>query len=239
MPAAERSSASPGAFLGLDSPYSDLARARVVVVPLPYEATVSYAGGTAAGPEAILAASRQVELYDRDFADEPALAYGVHTLPPLSFPPGLPPATVQERVTQAAAAVAKEHFPLALGGEHSLSPGVFAGLCQARPGVMFDIVHLDAHADLRDSYDATPYSHACAARRLLENPACRFLWQLGIRSLASEEAAYIRERPDRIRTWFIEELRSGTTWREELHRGIQGRPVFLTFDVDCLDPAVV
>lgn len=231
-----------GAFLGLAFPHCDPRTAGAVVIPAPYEATVSYGGGTGRGPAGILEASRQVEIYDRELDSEPALRYGIHTEPPLAFAQGEAADAVHDRLAARVAAAAEKHrFFLVLGGEHGISPGVFAGLARARPGECFDIVHLDAHADLRDSYEGNPCSHACAARRLLDNPACGFLWQFGIRSLCAEEAAFIRENPRRVRTWFAEEAtpHPDAAWRRELAKGLAGKKIFLTFDVDALDPAVV
>ncbi|MDR1519654.1 MAG: agmatinase, partial [Planctomycetota bacterium] len=231
-----------GAFLGLGRPYCDPAFARVVVIPAPYEASVSYGGGAARGPAGLIEASRQVELYDRGLDAEPALSYGIHTGPALSIAPGEPPERVFARLAgRVEEAAVNQRFPLVLGGEHSITPGVLAGLARAGPGRVFDIVHLDAHADLRDEYEGNPHSHACAARRLLEQPACGKIWQLGIRSICPEEIDFIRARPDRVRAWFAEDLypEAGGGWRRELAAGLAGKPVFVTFDVDALDPSVV
>ncbi|MDR1534138.1 MAG: arginase family protein [Planctomycetota bacterium] len=228
-----------GDFLGLPAWLCRKEAARVEVVPAPYEAGVSYGGGAARGPAALIAASRQVELYDRGLGTEPVRRYGVHTGPALAFAPDEPPASVLGRLAErTAAAAAAGRFPLVLGGDHSLSPGAFAGIALARPGDAFDIVHLDAHADLRDRYGGSPHSHACAARRLLEHPACGKIWQLGVRSLGAGEAAFLRSRPGRLRTWFAEDL-SGDAWRRELAEGLAGKRVYLTLDVDAFDPAVV
>ncbi|MDR3077883.1 MAG: agmatinase [Planctomycetota bacterium] len=233
--------ADEGAFLDLKPPHCSRDFARVAVLPVPYEATVSYKGGTALGPAGLIEASRQVELYDRRLDAEPALTYGVRTLPALPLTPGEETKAMLERLAGRVEELARDgRFPLVLGGEHSITPGVFAGLALAKPGQDFDIVHLDAHADLRDSYEGNPHSHACAARRLLEHPACRKIWQLGIRSFCAEEAAFSRARPNRLRRWLAEELapdRNGS-WRRELAEGLAERRVFLTFDVDALDPAV-
>ena len=242
MPTGDRESPDEGAFLNLKPPHCSRDFARVAVLPVPYEATVSYGRGTALGPAGIIEASGQVELYDRRLGAEPVLAYGARTLPALPLAPGEGARTVLDRLAgRVESLVGDGRFPLALGGEHSITPGVFAGLAAARPGQSFEIVHLDAHADLRDSYGGDPHSHACAARRLMEHPACRGIWQLGIRSLSAEEAAFSRAHPDRLRRWHADELemdRNGS-WRRELAEGLAGRRVFLTFDVDALDPSVV
>lgn len=225
----------PDNFLGLPPDVSG-ASARVRVLPIPFEATVSYGHGTARGPAAIITASQQVELYDREFDAEPALAYGIHTLPALDLPDD--PAAAVPAIA-AAVAVAARHGQLVvgLGGEHTVSAGVARGLLDACGGPL-TVVQLDAHADLRDEYAGSPYSHACVARRLLEYPEVEQVLQLGIRSVCREEVEFARQDPRRVRIWYAEEVHAGD-WRAELTDRLHGRRVFLTLDVDGLDPAIV
>jgi agmatinase len=234
-------------FLGLPLGAQDPAKARVSVLPIPYEATVSYEGGTRAGPDALIAASQQVELYDEELDREPALDWGVHTLPPLpcGFASG-------EEMVEAVAAAAEAALPgsaargrapapmlLSLGGEHSITPGLVRGVRRAlgRPLV---VVQVDAHADLRDSYDDDRNSHACAMRRVLEEtpgPAV----QLGIRSFSQEEADFARTAGDRIHLFTMARI-AAAGWRSvlrRLERLVAGSDVYLTIDVDGLDPSVV
>lgn len=226
----------PANFLGLPPHASGFEQARVLVLPIPYEATVSYGGGTARGPEAIIAASQQVELYDREYDAEVALGYGVHTLPPLRLPDD--PAAAVAAITQATAqAAATGKLVVGLGGEHTVSAGFGAGLLQALGGPI-TVVQLDAHADLRDEYEGTPYSHACVMRRLWDRPEVEQVLQLGIRSVCPEEVALVRGHPARVRLWYAEEVHAGG-WRAELVARLRGKRVFLTIDVDGLDPAIV
>jgi agmatinase len=226
-----------GDFLGLDDEHSSFERSRVLVLPLPLEATVSYGAGTARGPAAIVAASRQVELYDREHDAEPALAYGVHTLdaPDLA---GADPATAVRLIAAAVREAASSgKLVVALGGEHTISAGVSRGLLDALGGPL-TVVQLDAHSDLRDSYEGEPYSHACVARRMLDDERVEQVLQLGVRSVDAEEVAFARAHPDRVRVWYAEEVHSDR-WREELAARLRDRRVHLTIDVDGLDPAVV
>ena len=109
---------TPDNFLGLEAEFSAFERARVLVLPIPFEATVSYSGGTADGPAAIIAASQQVELYDREYDAEPALRYGVHTLPALELPDD--PETAVDAIRTAVAEAARTgKFVVGLGGEHT------------------------------------------------------------------------------------------------------------------------
>jgi agmatinase len=223
-------------FLGLPEEISNFDRAGVLVLPLPFEATVSYGGGTVDGPGAIISASQQVELYDREFDGEPALAYGVHTLaaPALSADPA---EAVAQIAAATAAAARSGKLLVGLGGEHTVSVGFGRGILAALGGPL-TVVQIDAHSDLRDEYEDSAYSHACIARRLLEDERIEQVLQLGIRSVCSEEVEFVRTHPDRARVWYAEQVHEGD-WRSELIARIHGKRVFLTIDVDGLDPSIV
>jgi agmatinase len=223
-------------FLGLAPAYTDPERVGVLVLPIPFEATVSYGGGTEKGPEAIISASQQVELYDREFDTEPALEYGVLTLPSLELPTE-PEAAVAAIATATVTAASTGKLVVGLGGEHTVSVGFGRGLKQALGGPI-TLVQIDAHADLRDEYEDSPYSHACIARRLVEDGTVDDLLQLGIRSVCTEEVHFARQNPDRVRIWYAEEVHAGG-WRDELAARLAGKRVYLTIDVDGLDPAIV
>ncbi len=226
----------PDNFLGLADHLSTFDRSGVVILPIPFEATVSYGHGTANGPSAIIAASQQVELYDREFDREPASLFGVHTLPSLSLPDD--PAKAIAVITHAVKKIALSgKLVVGLGGEHSVSVGFGRGLLQALNDDL-TVVQIDAHSDLRDIYDETPYSHACVARRLLEYRRVTQVLQLGIRSVCAEEVAFARAHPDRVHIWYAEDVHAAS-WRDELVRRLAGQRVYLTIDVDGLDPALV
>ncbi|MCC8109189.1 MAG: agmatinase [Planctomycetes bacterium] len=238
---------NPGAFLGLPEEASGYDRSRVVILPMPLEASVSYGGGTAQGPEAILTASQQVELYDPRRDDEPAMRYGIHTLPvPAVFLEngGRPdPAKALDAIRdEAAKHLAARKLVVGLGGEHTASLGMAKAVAETIGS--FVLVHIDAHADLRDSYEDDPLSHASVVRRIAELPQCREILQLGIRSTSKDQADFAREhsgrnaRP-RIRTWYAWDMHGSKEWRRELRKRVAGKRVFLTFDVDGLDPAIV
>ena len=223
-------------FLGLDPPDTAFDRAGVLVLPLPLEATVSWGGGTARGPAAIIEASCQVELYDREHDREPALDYGVHTLPALALPTE-PGAAIEEIAGAVEEAAGSGKLVLGLGGEHTVTAGVTRGLLAALGGPL-TVVQIDAHCDLRDEYEGSGWSHACVARRILDDPRVDQILQLGVRSVDVEEVAYRRAHPDRVRTWYAEDVHSGG-WRDELRARLAGRRVHLTIDVDGLDPGIV
>ncbi|RME56823.1 MAG: agmatinase [Caldilineae bacterium] len=227
---------SYGNFLDLDHEHADFARAKVLILPIPLEATVSYGHGAAQGPQAIIEASQQVELYDREHDREPALDYGIHTLPALDLPED-PAQAVAVIAAATAEAAATGKLVVGLGGEHTVSVGFGRGVLAALGGPL-TVVQIDAHSDLRDTYQGTPYSHACIARRLLEEPGVDQVLQLGIRSVCTEEVTFARNNPERVRVWYAEEVHGGG-WEEELAARLAGRRVYLTIDVDGLDPAIV
>lgn len=223
-------------FLDLPPAYTQFDQAQVVVVPIPLEATVSYGGGTAQGPLAIIEASHQVELYDREFDAEPALDFGIHTLDILSLEDE--PSQATQTIAQTVQAMTQaDKLVVGLGGEHTVSVGFGQGLLAALP-YPITVVQLDAHADLRHEYDDTPYSHACVARRLLENPRVEQVLQLGIRSVCREEVEFARANPHRVQIWYAEDIHAGE-WQEAFTRRVAGRHVYITIDVDGLDPAIV
>ncbi len=238
---------NPGAFLDLPEEACGYERSRVVILPMPLEASVSYGGGTAGGPDAILTASQQVELYDPRRDDEPAMRYGIHTLPvPAVFLEngGRPdPARAIDAIRdEAAKHLAARKFVVGLGGEHTASLGI--GKAVAETVGSFTLVHIDAHADLRDSYEDDPLSHASVVRRIAELPQCREILQLGIRSTSKDQADYTRAQAGRkarprIRTWYSWDMHGSKEWRREFRKRVAGKRVFLTFDVDGLDPAIV
>lgn len=223
----------PDNFLGLDEPLSRWEGARALVLPVPYEATTSYGGGTREGPRAILEASRYVEFYDPETNTEPCAA-GICTLPAVELGGSGPEAAVAElrALYRDLLEAAEGRFVVGLGGEHSISSAPVAAWAERLDGEL-SVLQLDAHSDLRESYQGSPWSHASVMRRVAEH-ADR-ICAVGIRSLSREERSFIRERG--ITTIFAEELRADG-WIERALEGL-GEKVYLTFDVDFLDPSIL
>ena len=227
----------PENFGLLEAADADYDAARAVVLPVPFERTVSYGHGTAGGPAAILAASRSMELYDEELRSEP-YRQGIATLPPF-----LPEGFAMEEALGELDAEAERHlaagkFLVTLGGEHSLTiaPVRAARRVVEAAGGRLGVVQFDAHADLRDEFDGTPYSHASVLRRVVEDGLPHVA--VGLRSLSAPEGALIAARGLPV------------IWGSELGRGdagerfaamLEGLPeaVYLTFDVDYFDPALV
>ena len=235
---AARAAHVPGGFLNLPPEHRRADNARVFVLPIPYEQTVSYEEGTFDGPRALVHASQQVELYDQDFGGEPALSYGIYTLPPLKarYRSG-------QHMMQSVAAAAEDviragKLLVSLGGEHSITPGLVRGVRKALAAELV-VVQIDAHADLRDTYTGTRYSHGCAMRRCLEeNPGPTV--QLGIRSYSQEEADFIRGNVGRVNMWHADDIHAdAAAVRNKVEALVRAKPVYLTIDVDGMDPSII
>lgn len=218
------------AFLGLPENEGTFEEAGVVVLPVPYEATVSYMPGTRFGPRGLLHASRYVELYDHELDFEP-FQVGIHTLPELVLSGAGPEAALTELRTAFDALLAEERFVIMVGGEHSLSgPPILAHA--ERNTERVSVLQLDAHADLRAEYEGTPHSHACVMHKVHDRVN---LVQAGIRALTGEERTLIRDAE--ITTIFAHELRD-PGWIERV-LGPLGEYVYVTIDVDFFDPSVM
>ena len=219
----------PDNFAGLEPVHSTFGSSRVAVLPVPYDFSTSYQGGTRWGPHAILAASRNMEVWD----DELGAIYsaGIHTLPELEVT-ALGPGEMARRVETAFDWVhAHGKLPVMLGGEHSITAGAVRASLKRYPRL--SVLQLDAHADMRDTYLDSPDSHACVMRRIREIcPAA----SVGIRSLSEEEAEHLKRHPAPI-------------WNVRAFRKLAGNfgpildsltdDVFITFDLDGLDPSTL
>jgi len=226
-------------FLDLPPDLREPDRARVHLLPIPYEATVSYGEGTREGPTAIITASHEVELYDEELEGEPALSWGVHTMGALTAGWRTPEKMMDAVAAAVEPVVRAGKLLLALGGEHSITPAIVRGLRRVHAGPL-TVVQVDAHADLRDEFRGTRYSHACAMRRVLdENPGPTV--QIGIRSYSAEEAEFIRANRGRITIWSSRLLREEDPAEvmDQVRAAVAGRDIYLTIDVDGLDPSVV
>ena len=220
---------SYAAFLGLDIPPASYREASVHIIPVEMEKTVSYGAGTGAGPRAILAASQQLETFDGSTVPGKA---GIHTHEPLSCRAAAVEKDLETIATEVAGVLDKKGLPVILGGEHTVTLGALQPFAAGSGRV--GVVQFDAHADLRDSYGGSRFSHACVMRRVHEM-GLPFV-QIGVRSLSTEE--------DRFRRLHnIVSLDAEDIYRE----GIPAVPLpddfpeqlYITFDVDCFDAALM
>lgn len=218
-------------MFGCDPAENTYEDSRVVVLPVPYEQTTSYKGNTKEGPKAILDASRYVETYDEEM-DYEVLKVGIHTLPEFE-PDCTGPEASGKRLEKIAAKIAADDKLLvSLGGEHSITPWLVAGVLKTHKKLT--VLQIDAHADLRDKYEGTPYSHACAMRRCRDLGVTTF--GFGIRSYSKEEADYIKKTGRAFYT--AKELKENPGLAQEYIDSIEG-PVYVSIDIDGFDPAYV
>jgi agmatinase len=218
-------------FLGIPPEDSGFETSRVVILPVPYERTVSYGPGTRNGPTAILEASHYVELYD-DELDEEVYRIGIHTLPGW-LPDDMEPASCLAELEEVVAGlVAPRRFVLTLGGEHSIAPAPIRAHFAKHPKM--SVLHFDAHGDLRDEYEGQKNSHACAAHRWVELgiPSVH----VGIRSISKEEVDYVRKTGTLIVS--NREMHASDAWMEKALAKLTGE-VYVTFDVDFFDGSLV
>jgi agmatinase len=220
----------PNQFIGL-APCA-LAEADAVLLPVPFERTVSYGTGTWRAPQAILDASNQLEEFDEETLIEFGQDLRVHTADPVLD-------DEEESVEQYLAHVAsharqlRDHFVVGLGGEHSVSYGLIDGLCEDLSELT--IVQIDAHTDLRDTLGGKRWSHGTVMRRLLER-GCRLV-QIGVRSVSKEEYTLSQSHPQ-IQTFFARNLEDRWIALEACLAELSGE-IYLSLDVDGLDPSVI
>jgi len=217
-------------FAALDASQSAFERARYVVLPAPYDATTTWRGGTRGGPEAIIAASMNMELWERELGREVG-EVGIHTAPdiePLMSGPELMAARIEEVVGEVLDA---RKIPVLLGGEHSLSLGGIRAL--AARSERLTVVQIDAHTDLRDEYAGTRFGHGCVMRRVSELPNVAVV-QIGLRSTSREEAEEVPANVTQF--WADDVLPDFGAHLPAILAGVSG-DVYLTFDVDGCDPS--
>ncbi len=217
-------------FGGIDPAYPTFEEAAFVVIPIPYDLTSTYQSGSRRGPHAILEASGNMELYDEELCKETYLT-GIYTLSPVESDARGPGEMVHVIRHAAADVLDHDKIPVILGGEHSISFGVVQAMREKYPGI--SVLQLDAHADLRNYYQCSPYGHASVGRRISE--LCPLV-QAGIRSMSAEEAAFMKESS--IRTFSADFILEENMWWEKICETLNG-DVYITIDIDVLDPSIM
>jgi agmatinase len=219
----------PDNFLGLDARASDYAAARFAILPIPYDATTSYGTGTREGPRAIISASQQIELYDEALG-RPSPREGVATQPAVE-PDARGPEQMHERIYRAARQIVRDgKFLIGLGGEHSITSGLVRAVRSRHKDVC--VLQIDAHADLRDQYQGSPYSHASVMRRIYD-AGIRAVG-VGIRSYSPEEARFLRGAG--LPLFSARACHQSSAWIDQAVAHL-GPVVYVTIDIDGFDPA--
>ena len=218
-------------FLGVDNKFK--IKEKVIVVPFGLEKTVSYGEGTRNGPKEIIKASHQVELYDEEFHCEPYKRIGIKTLKPFKIDKNIKKAL--EKISEINEEILyKKNFPLTLGGEHSITPGCISPFVKKYNNLC--LLHFDAHADLRESYNGEKFSHASAIRRCLDHNNVSII-SFGIRNISKNEITYLNKNSSRIKIFWAKDKNK---WNlNKFKKIIKNKTVYLTFDVDGFDSSIM
>lgn len=221
-------------FGNLSEEYSSFKRAKVVVVPVPYEKTTTYKKGTAAGPNAIIDASMYMESFDDELNHE-TYRIGIHTMEELPVR-DLSPENMIKKLKEATQDLIKANkFPVILGGEHSISAAPVAAFkeCYEDLSVLF----LDAHYDLRDELNGSKFNHGCAARRISEIAP---VVEVGTRSLSKEEKEFLADPSSKTRVEVINvyDILDDALWKDKASR-LLSKNVYISIDLDVFDPSLM
>ena len=218
-------------FLGVDNNFNF--KAKAIVIPFGLEKTVSYGSGTKNGPKEIIKASHQVELYDEELNCEPYKKIGIKTLKPFKIDKNIVKALKQiSKINEEN--LKKKIFPLVLGGEHTITPGCIAPFAKKYDKLC--LLHFDAHADLRESYNGNQFSHASAIRRCLDHKNISLI-SFGIRNISSSEIYFLNKNSSRIKIFWSKNKKKWDL--KKFKKLIKNKTVYLTFDVDGLDSSVM
>ena len=223
-------------FLGLEARHCRFDTSSIAVLPAPYEHTVSYGGGTARGPAAILRASHFVEFYDEELDRELCFEKGIVTLPPVAFGKRTNRRALELLEGTVDRLLERGKWVLTLGGEHTISFAPIRAHLRRYPDL--SVLQVDAHSDLRDSYQGNPYSHASVMARVCEILDPTRLVQVGIRAQCIEEARFIREHG--VKTTYAHQIRAAdaSSWQDRVLARLTDH-VYVSFDVDGFDPSIM
>ena len=218
-------------FLGVDNKFN--IKHKVVIVPFGLEKTVSYGGGTKNGPKEIIKASHQVELYDEELGCEPYKKIGIKTLKPFKINKNINKALKQ--ISEVNQKILNENlFSMTLGGEHSITPGCIEPFTKKYKNLF--LLHFDAHADLRQSYNGEKFSHASAIRRCMDYKNISVI-SFGIINISAGEIPFLKKNSKRIKIFWSKDK---DKWNfNKFKKLIRNKNVYLTFDVDGFDSSIM
>ena len=218
-------------FLGYDA--NQNVEPKVIVVPFGLEKTVSYGGGTKNGPKEIIRASHQVELFDEELNKEPYKEIGIKTVKPFAIKKKIGDALDQLSAINKEI-LSKNRFPMVFGGEHSITPGSIKPFVKKYDQIT--LLHFDAHADLRESYQGEKFSHASAIKRCLDFKNVNVV-SFGIRNLSQPEMEFYNNNRNRIEIFWGKDKKS---WDLSiLDKLFKDKTVYITFDVDGFDASIM
>ncbi|MBX3394642.1 MAG: agmatinase [Phycisphaerae bacterium] len=219
----------PDNFLAIPAPYSEYKRAKYAVLPIPYDSTVSFQVGTRNGPRAIITSSQQVELFDEEYGRE-FLDAGIATLDPI-FPNMAGPEQMHADIYDVARKIVRDGKTLiSLGGEHSITSALVRAVASKHRKL--SVLQIDAHADLRDEYEGTRYSHAAVMRRVLDLKIP--VIPVGIRNYSLEEHRFMQSHD--FKPISARETRNNPDWIMQAVDSLS-ESVYVTIDIDGFDPA--
>jgi N1-aminopropylagmatine ureohydrolase len=224
-------------FLALDKKYSSYESSQIVVLPAPYEHSVSYGEGTKNGPKAIISASGYVEFYDDETEKEICFERGIATLEPVDFSDKVDLEALEMIQDKVLELLHDDKFVVTLGGEHTISTAPIKSHFEKYPNM--SVLQFDAHSDLRDSYEGSIYSHACVMSRVAEFLNPKKITQVGIRAQCKEEAEFIKQNG--VNTFYAHAIRRGLygeVWQDSVVETLS-REIYVTFDVDYFDPSIL
>lgn len=224
-------------FLAIEEKYSNYKDSKVVILPVPYEATTSYGKGAAKGPAGIYNASHYVEFFDeelnREFCFEKG--NGIASLYPVKFNGAKGKKALNIIYSQVTKHIKNNKFVITLGGEHTISTAPIKAHFDSYKNL--SILHFDAHSDLRDSYEDNKYSHASFCARVAD--FTKDITQVGIRAQCKEEYEFIKK--NKIKAFYAYAIRNGLhgkNWQDKVINGLK-KNVYITFDVDYFDPSIM
>ena len=210
-------------YAGIPDEFAQLEKSKIILIPVPYDGTSTWGKGADKGPEAFLEASENMEWYDIE-TDSEVYRQGIHLTDPIDEKSS-PEAMVKAVYTTTKDFIKRNKFVTLFGGEHSISIGTIRAFNECFDDLT--VLHIDAHADLRESYNGSKYNHACA---LHEASQTTNLIQVGIRSMDGIEKTLIDEE----KTFFAQEMLNDEYWMDKVIDAM-GDNVFITFDLDALD----
>lgn len=224
-------------FLALEDDHSNFVNSEIVILPAPYEHTVSYGGGTKFGPQAIIEASHFVEFYDDETNKEICFEQGIATLPELDYDGKIDKEALDLLYNKVKELLDHNKFVVTLGGEHTISSAPIRAHLEKYSNM--SVLQLDAHSDLRDEYEDNKYSHACIMARVAEFMDPKKFTQVGIRAQCIEESQFIKEKG--VNTFYASAIRTGNhgeNWQKKVVDSLSDE-IYVTFDVDYFDPAIM